>query len=44
MSEKLALLVSKLENKAIAYRFYEEVWNRGNLAAAEEFIARIRLP
>jgi predicted SnoaL-like aldol condensation-catalyzing enzyme len=39
VSEKLTLLASELENKAIAYLFYEEVWNRGNLAVAEELIA-----
>lgn len=27
------------ENKAIARRFYEEVWNKHNLAALEEFMA-----
>lgn len=27
------------ENKAIARRFYEEIWNRGDMAAADELIA-----
>lgn len=27
------------DNKAIARRFYEEVWNRGNMTAADEILA-----
>ncbi len=27
------------ENKALVQRFVEEVWNKGNLAAADEFLA-----
>jgi len=30
--------VSKEENKATSRRFYEELFNRGNLAAAEEIV------
>ena len=31
--------MSTEENKAIVRRIFEEVWNQGNLAAADEFLA-----
>jgi predicted ester cyclase len=31
--------VSEQENKAIIFRFYEEVWNKGNLALVDELVA-----
>ena len=31
--------MSTEENKALVRRFYEEVWNRGNVAAVDELIA-----
>ncbi len=33
-------MMSVDENKAVARRFVEEFWNSGNLAAADEFMAR----
>jgi hypothetical protein len=31
--------MSTEDNKAIVHRFYEEVWNKGNVAAVDELIA-----
>ena len=31
--------MSEQENKAIIFRFYEKVWNKGNLALVDELVA-----
>jgi steroid delta-isomerase-like uncharacterized protein len=31
--------MSAEQNKAIVYRYFEEIWNKGNLAAIEELVA-----
>ena len=37
------ITMSVEENKAIARRVFEEVWNQGNLAVVDEIIATIRI-